>query len=385
MRRTISSAILQCAAVGLLATVAVSDPTARAEEVLIGAQLPLSGPLAAFAGPRLRAGAEVAVEEINSSQMLGPGRTIKLSIEDDAGDKTQTLALINKRATVDHVTAIFGPTNSSLALPAAPVANELKVPMLAIGASAAIVEAGPWSFMSLVPANKMVASSVKLATGKLGVKSVAVIFDRTNSSSVLIKNAFEAAVKERGVQVVVSEGISPQDSNFGPLATKLASMKFDALYIESIPTVLANFVIQVKQAGLDPKTRIIASPNAGTNIFTEIGGKAVEGTYYETNYLAASDTPENKKFVAAYKKKTGNETDSQAANGYGGMMVLAEALKIAGPNADRDKVRLALGQVHDVPSVYGTGRYSIDKNRLPDFQNIVVQIVDGKPKVVPLD
>ena len=84
----------------------------------------------------------------------------------------------------------------------------------------------------------------------------------------------------------------------------------------------------------------------------------MEGTYYETNYLAASDTAENKKFVAAYKKKTGNETDSQAANGYGGMMVLAEALKIAGPNADRDKVRQGLGQVHDVPSVYGTGRYS---------------------------
>jgi len=93
--------------------------------------------------------------------------------------------------------------------------------MLAIGASAAIVEAGPWSFMSLVPANKMVASSVKLATTKLGVKSVAIIYDRTNSSSVLIKNAFETAVKERGVQIVVSEGISPQDSNFGPLATKL--------------------------------------------------------------------------------------------------------------------------------------------------------------------
>jgi hypothetical protein len=66
-------------------------------------------------------------------------------------------------------------------------------------------------------------------------------------------------------------------------------------------------------------------------------------------------------------------------------MVLAEALKIAGPGADRDQVRQALGQVHDVPSVFGTGRYSIDKDRLPDFQNIMVQIVDGKPKVVPLD
>jgi len=384
MKRIFSSAILRCAAVGLLASVAVGNPAARAEEELIGAQLPLSGPLAAFAGPRLKAGIEVAVEEINSTQMLGPGRTVKVSIEDDAGDKTQTIALINKRATVDRVVAILGPTNSALALPAAPVANELKIPMLAIGASAAIVETGPWSFMSLVPANKMVASTVIL-TGKLNIKSMAVIYDRTNSSSVLIKNAFESAVKERGVQIVASDGISPQDSNFGPLATKLASMKFDALYIESIPTVQANFLIQVKQAGLDPKTKILASANAATAVFTQVGGKAVEGTYYEANYVTGSDTPENKKFVAAYKKHTGNDPDSQSANGYVAMMVLAHALKIAGPNADRDKVRQALGQVHDIPSVYGTGRYSIDKDRLPDFQNIMVQVVDGKQKVIPLD
>jgi ABC-type branched-subunit amino acid transport system substrate-binding protein len=111
----------------------------------------------------------------------------------------------------------------------------------------------------------------------------------------------------------------------------------------------------------------------------------VEGTYYEANYVTASETPENKKFVAVYKKHTGNEPDNQSANGYVAMLVLAEALKIAGPNADRDKVRQALGQVHDIPSVYGTGRYSIDKDRLPDFQNFMVQIVDGRPKVVSLD
>ena len=385
MKRTFNTAILQCAVFGLVASIAAGGSAARAEEVLVGMDMPLSGPLAAFTGPRMRAGAEVAVDEINSSQMLGPGRTLKLSIEDDAGDKTQTLDLINKRATIDHVVAIVGPTNSSLALPAAPVANELKIPMLTIAASAAVVESGPWSFMLLVPAAKNVAASCKLATTKLGVKSAAVIFDRTNSSSVLIKNAFESCVKGHDVQIVASEGISPQDTNFGALVTKLVSMKFDALYIESIPTVQANFLIQLKQAGLDPKTTIIASPNANTTVFTEIGGKAVEGTYYEVNYLPDSQTPENKRFVEDYKKRTGNAPDGQAANGYEVVMVLAEALKIAGPGADRDKVRQALGQVHDMPSVFGTGRYSIDKDRLPDFQNIMVQIVDGKPKPVPLD
>lgn len=385
MKRTFGTSILQCTVFALLATIAAGGSAARAEEVVIAAQLPLSGPLAVFAGPRLRNGAEVAVEQINSTQMMGPGRTIKLMINDDAGDKTQTLALVNKEATIDRVTAIFGPTNSSLALPAAPVANDLKVPMLTVAASAAIVKSGPWSFMLLPPANRFVEESVRLAIAKFGIKSAAVVFDRTNSSSVFIKDAFEAGVKEHGVQIVASEGISPQDTNFGPLATKLASLKFDAIYIESIPTVQANFLIQLRQAGLDPKTKVIASPNANTPVFVEIGGKAVDGVYYESTYLTDSQTPQNKTFVEAYKKRAGTDPDGQAAYGYAAMMILAEALKLAGPGADRDKVREALDRVHDVPSVLGTGTYSLDKDRLPEFKDIMVQIVDGKPKVVPLD
>jgi len=44
----------------------------QADEVIIGEQYPLSGPMAAFSGPFLKQGAEMAVERINKEQMLGP-------------------------------------------------------------------------------------------------------------------------------------------------------------------------------------------------------------------------------------------------------------------------------------------------------------------------
>jgi branched-chain amino acid transport system substrate-binding protein len=345
----------------------------------------LSGPAASYSGPRLRNGAELAVEEINASHLLGDGRTLKLIIEDNAGDKTQAIALMSKLVVSDHVAAIFGPYGSTLALPVAPVANELKVPTLTIGASAAIVEAGPWSFMMLVPADKMVIESAKLATAKLGIHSVAVIYDRTNDSSVRIKTAFEAFMKAGGVQVVATESIAPQDTNFGPLATKLAGMKFDALYIESVPTIQANFIIQVRQAGLDPAVKLLASPQANTPLFVEIGGKAVDGVYYPTPYMDTLATPENKAFAEAYRKRAKAVPDGPAAYAYAGMMILAEAIKLAGPGADRDKIREALGHVHDIPSVMGTGRFSFDSNRLPEYENVMLQVVDGKTVVVPLD
>ena len=186
--------------------------------------------------------------------MLGPDRKIKLIVDDNAGVKTQAIALFNKQATADKVLAMFGPLGSDMSLPLAPIANDLKVPILEIGASVAIVEAGPWSFMLLAPADTMVAESVKLASGRLSIKSVAIIFDRTNDSSVRIKNAFETAMTSRGIKIVAIEGIAPQDTNFGPLATKLTSMSFDAIYVESPPAVMGNFFVQIKQAGRTRKS-----------------------------------------------------------------------------------------------------------------------------------
>ena len=52
---------------------------------------------------------------------------------------------------------------------------------------------------------------------------------------------------------------------------------------------------------------------------------------------------------------------------------------------DRDKIRIALGQVKNHASVMGVGGYSIGANRTPEYANIMVQIADGKEVLVPLE
>jgi hypothetical protein len=41
--------------------------------------------------------------------------------------------------------------------------------------------------------------------------------------------------------------------------------------------------------------------------------------------------------------------------------------------------------VHDIRSIMGTGRFSFDSNRLPEYENVMLQVVDGKTVVVPLN
>ncbi|MGH7033625.1 MAG: ABC transporter substrate-binding protein, partial [Stellaceae bacterium] len=187
--------------------------SAAADEVVIGAQYPLSGPMASYSGPFLREGTEIAIQRINETQMLGKGRTLKVIIEDNAGDRNQAISLMNRFATSDNALAVLGVYGSYLSLPAAPVANELKIPFLAIAASPAIVQAGPWSFILIEQPNDSMKLLAQYASERLHVKTAALVFDRANDASVRLKDSFAKYLKERGGSVVSEDGISAQDTN----------------------------------------------------------------------------------------------------------------------------------------------------------------------------
>lgn len=354
----------------------------QAEEIIIAAQYPLSGPMASYSGPFLREGTEIAIQRINEAHLLGEGRTLKVIIEDNAGDRNQAISLMNRFATSDNALAVLGVYGSYLSLPAAPVANELKIPFLAIAASPAIVQAGPWSFILIEQPDSSMKIEAQFAAERLKVKSAALVFDRANDASVRLKDSFAKFFKERGGAVVSEDGISAQDTNFAPIATKIVSEKIDVLYIESVPSVAGNFLVQVKQAGLDPNVKLIASGQVSSPVFRDIAGAAAEGILYAADYVADMPAEENKYFVDAYRKRTNKDPDQNAAWAYTGMLLLAHAIHDAGPGADRAKVRDAMAKLTNVDVPLGAGKYSYDQERMPLFDLIMLQVVKGVPQLV---
>jgi branched-chain amino acid transport system substrate-binding protein len=355
---------------------------ARADEVVIGAQFPLSGPMASYSGPFLRTGAEIALQRINDEHLLGKDRTLKLLMEDNAGDRNQAISLMNRFATSDNVLAAFGVYGSFLSLPVAPVANELKTPLLAIAVSPAIAGAGPWSFTLLEQPQYSMDPLAALAVDRLKVKNVAIVYDRASDASVRLRDLFSGLVKARGVNVVSMDGITAQDTNFAPLATKLASETIDGLFFDSVPSVAANFIVQARQGGLGPDVHIFASGQISSPTFFDIAGTAAEGIYYTADYSAGLANPENTYLVDAYKKQTGKEPDQNVAWAYAGLLLIAHAVNDAGPGADRDKVRGALAALKNVPTALGDGNFSFDENRMPTYPDVVMQVVNGKPALV---
>ena len=361
-----------------LAVLLSAAGAAKADEVVIGAQYPLSGPMASYSGPFLREGTLLALERINHDHLLGEGRTLKVLIEDNAGDRNQAISLMNRFATADHVTAVLGVYGSFLSLPAAPVANDLKVPLLAIAISDAISKAGPWSFSMLEPADISMTVLAQYGVDKLHIKNIAMVYDRANDASVRMRDSFANYIKAHGVNIVSVDGITAQDTNFEPIATKIVNEKIDGLFFESTAAVAANFVIQVRQAGLDPGIKLMTSGQIGAPVFFSISGKAAEGIYYAVDYLLDMSNDENKNFVAAYRDRYHKDPDQNAAWGYAGTMLLARAIKDAGPGADRAKVRDALAALNNIPTVLGAGIFSFH-DRKGYYPSVVVQVVNGKP------
>jgi branched-chain amino acid transport system substrate-binding protein len=369
----------QIAIAGAFAAMSV---TATAEEVVVGVVLPMTGALASWAGPPQYRGIQVALDEIAATKMLGDGRTIKLLLEDDASDKTQSITLTNRLIARDKAALILGPSSSPLAAAAAPIANQNKTPMIAIAVSEEITKTGPWVYKIYQGPGPTITAAAKYMVDKLKVQSVAIVYARDNEAMVAYTKVMRDYLTAAGVKVE-EETVQATETDFTALATKLASKKVDAVFLNLLPESAANLAIQARQAGMSPNVKLVGSDQLGAQSYAKIGGGAVKGTFYPTFYFGEGTKAPNPEFVAAYKKKFNAEPDQYAAVGYTSMMIGATAVKNAGANADKEKIRASLAAIKNVPTVLGAGTFTFDENRNPTY-GVLMMTVDGdKPKPAP--
>ena len=110
----------------------------------------------------------------------------------------------------------------------------------------------------------------------------------------------------------------------------------------------------------------------------QIGGAALEGTYYSTHYSAEDAAPAVQNFVKKFKAKNNNEVpDAMAALGYDSAYVLADAIKRAG-GTDGQKIRDALAATKDFDGV--TGKTVMDAQRNATKPAVIITVKDGKFK-----
>ena len=115
-----------------LASIAFGLSAARADEIVIGASLPLSGPLAGF-GSFQQWGYKRAVDEVNKAGGIwidGTKQMVKLIIRDDKTDPNASASNIETLISRDHAVALLGSCTPALVNAGALVAERAKKPMV---------------------------------------------------------------------------------------------------------------------------------------------------------------------------------------------------------------------------------------------------------------
>jgi len=318
---------------------------AQAKTVKVGVVLTYSGGAAQF-GEQIERGMMLYMQQHEKD--LG-GHKIELIKRDSkrpGGDiaKNAVQELIT-REKVDILTGfVFSPN----AMASAPLATQGKVPMI-------IMNAGTAWIPSLSPYIARVSFTMwqsgylmgTYAAKTLGYKTAAMGYtdyppgkDSVNS----FKMGFEAA----GGKVVdsIPMGGPREVPDFTPFFQRVKDAKPDAFYVfvpagnHAAAVVKTYNDLGMKQAGVT----LIGPGDITQDTQLQGMGDGAVGLVTMHHYSADSERPENKAFVAAWKKAYGDDTtpDFMGVQGYDGMAAIFHVIKTLDGNIDAEKAMAAL-------------------------------------------
>ncbi|MFB6609405.1 branched-chain amino acid ABC transporter substrate-binding protein [Agromyces sp. NPDC056379] len=315
--------------------------------IKIGMLAPFSGSESAF-GEYMQNGAQLAVNEINADGGV-LGRDLELLVEDDACDATTAVSGANKLVT-DGIVASVGGYCSGATLPTLPIFDEAGIPMVIPAANSnELVDQGlPGVFLINGTGDQQAEAAVTYAK-QIGATNVAVVDDATSYSADLA-GAFTEQATAAGLDVVVSETVTPGENDYSAVATTLATEQPALVYWTGYYQEGGLIARQSQDAGFDG-VFLVADGSVDAK-FAEIAGEGytddVVGTFTQTpDMIEGAD-----QWIADYEELAGNPPGPYSTQAYDAVRVMAQAIEDAG-DTEFDNVVAGLEGLKDFDTFAG--------------------------------
>lgn len=338
-----------------------------AEPIFIGEIAALTG-ATSQQGLQERNGCILAMEEINAAGGL-LGRPIKLVTYDFKGLPAEGVS-VYRQLVQEGAKVIIGTNFSNVNLAIAPVAEQLKIPVVsnAIEPKVTIPAAGQinkYHFLTQPSAIEQGAVVARFALQELGMKTAACLVNNGNSFATSQAEAFRDYFNKNGGKVVEYIDYATGLLDFKALLTRIKAANPDCIYLGQYAQESGLQVKQAKELGI--KATIVGNNTLSTPVFIETAGGAaiVEGSYYVVgvNMAEARQVAFNEK----YTKRFGEPLiTTNVQFGYDNMYIIADAIKRAGSD-NPEAIRAALETTTKVKILQGDGSITLDpKTHRPD-------------------
>lgn len=363
--------------VGLLASIAASSLVSCAKkpngnELVIGEVGSMTGSEATF-GMSTHNGIALAFEKVNAAGGV-KGKTLKLISLDDQGKPEEAATAVTKLVTQDKVIAILGEVASSRSLAMAPIAQQNRVPMITPSSTnPKVTQVGDFIFRVCFIDPFQGTVMAKFAAETLKMKNVAILRDIKNDYSVGLANFFKETFEKAGGKISIDTSYSAGDMDFKSQLTSIRTQKPDAIFVPGYYTEVGLIARQAKELGLN--VPLMGGDGWDSPKLKEIGGKAIEGSFFSNHYSEEDKSPNVQQFIAEYKTKYNMVPDGMAAMGYDAAMVLVDALNKA-PEMTNTGIRDAIAKTKEFQGV--TGLITLNEHRDPVKSAVVLKVADGR-------
>jgi branched-chain amino acid transport system substrate-binding protein len=351
-------------------------PGVTADTILIGEIGSLTGSEATF-GISTRNAIELALREVNAAGGV-KGRKIEIRVYDNQSKPEEAANAANRLINQDQVLLILGEVASSNSIAMAQKAQPAKVPMISnASTNPKVTEIGDYIFRVCFIDPFQGYVMAKFARENLRFTKVAVLRDLGAAYSQGLADVFERKFTEMGGKIVAQETYTKGSTDFRSQLTAVKRAQPDGIYIPGYYNDIGLIARQARELGITAK--LMGGDGWDSEKLFELGGAAVEGSYFSNHYSPDDPNPRIQKFIADYKAAFGGVPDSLAALGYDAAMVAVDAMKRA-PSLDRAAVRDAIAATKNFPGV--TGTITLDDKRNATKPAVVLEVGKGKTKYV---
>jgi len=282
---------------------------AAGEPVKVGVIIPLTGDLASL-GENSKNGVMLALQDLEKTN----SKNIEVFYEDDRFDPKTTVTAFNKLVEVDKVKAVICLASSPCAA-VAPIAEERKVPLIAV--ASAPVQLGKQYVVKLeispVSEGEKIYSLIKEKKYEKPASIVAT-YDGIQTAYNKLKSFSDFSSME-----VAKETITPDSNDFRTPLTKILTKKPDVIIVGLLPGMAGEFGKQARTLGY--KGDFVGFNFIEGEETLTAAGKNLDGIVY----TQAADPATW--FAKAYQDKYGKSTGPGSAHLYDAITMLLEGLK----------------------------------------------------------
>jgi branched-chain amino acid transport system substrate-binding protein len=339
--------------------------------VKVGVIADITGSAGAYGTSQKNAYA-LAADDLKSKRIDAGSTDVTFDVQDSASDPAQVISLLQK-FTTDGSALIIGPTLSSEAFKADPIAVKANVPVLATSNTASGITAmGPCVFRNSLSEDQVVPEALARVNAKWHPKTAAIIYGDDDQFTKTDYDIFKTGLGKENITIVETQTYHKGDVDFKAQLTQIASKKPDLLVIGSLVEEASKIVRQAKPAGVS--AHMIGGNGLNSPKFIALSGPAAEGVVVGAAYFSGNTYPGNSNFVADYQKRTGAVPDQFAAQAYAAAQIIAAVVKSG--KTSGAQICSAFGGLPTVNTVLGPFTFAGDRNA--KAPSAILTVKDGK-------